>query len=336
MSAPCNTQKISTSSIINGPNPRYSLPYVTPTPDMFLKHKQLILNHTTLTHGPGYIPDANTKTQVSYKLNIDSVQYKNIIYMIPCRFRPYIQLIQQLLNQNQNIQSIFDRLSTEYNIADPTLRSTDIYQFQRLYTYPQINYTTNKTLANNVNNAIQIPFKTGKIYDTTLPGININWSDYLPLPLNVFTMPQYCQFIQVINNLKEDNIPTYTSNFNNLYDTGSASYIGSTLITNLRENNFEITENNTTTKYSIRFINIMIAPQEQNLIKTFGAIVNTDDIPILKTIIIESQILFVPFQTVSSIMYYQPYAANMPFTIDTNSKIPEYKPQCTFIEPYKN
>ena len=336
MSTPCNTQKVSTSSIFNALNPRYSLPYVTPTPDMFLKHKQLILKYSTLTNGPGYTPDPVVNSRASYKLNIDSVQYKNIIYRIPCRFRPHIQRIQQLLNQNQPIRSIFNTLTIEYNIPDPTLTSTDIYQFQRLYTYPQINFKKDINLENNVNNAIAVPFKTGLIYDTSTPFINLDWSIYLNIPPNVFLMAQYCQYVQIINNLKVNNVPTYTSNFNDMYENGSASYIGSSLITNLVEKNFEIVENNTTKQISVKYINVLITPQEQNLTKTFGAIINSDDIPILKYFTIASQAIFVPFQTASSIIYYQPYTVGMPYTIDTNSTIPIYKPTCTFKEPYTN
>jgi hypothetical protein len=336
MSTPCNTQKVNILNINNIINPRYSLPYVTPTPEMFLKHKQLILNYTTVTHGPGYTPNPNVTKRVSYKLNEDSVQYKNIIYMIPCRFRPYILLIQQLLNQNQPIQSIFNQLSNEYNIPDPTLRTTDIYQFQRLYTYPQINYKNDIILENNVNNAISIPFKTGIIFDTTTPGINIDWSRYIDLPANVFVMAQYCQFVQVINNIKVNNLPTYTTNFNEMFENGSASYIGSTLITNIVEKNVEIVENNITKTITIKYINVLIVPQEQNLTKTFGVIVNSDDIPVLNIFTIASQAIFVPFQTASSIIYYQPYTENMPFTIDTNSTITVYKSQCAFTPPYRN
>jgi len=336
MSNPCNTQKVSTSSIFNALNPRYSLPYVAPTPDMFAKHKQLILKYSTVTNGPGYTPDPVINSRVSYKLNIDSVQYKNIIYMIPCRFRPHIQRIQLSLNQNQSIRSIFNALTIEYNIPDPTLQSSDIYQFQRLYTYPQINFKTDINLENNINNAITIPFKTGEIYDTTIQNINLNWSIYLDLPPNVFVMAQYCQFVKIINNLKVNNTPTYTSNFNDMYENGSASYIGLSLISNLTMKNFEIVENNITKKITMKYINVLITPQEQNLTKTFGVIINSDDIPILKYYTVASQLIFVPFQTASSIIYYQPYSVDMPFTIDTTTTLPIYKPTCTFTEPYTN
>ena len=81
---PCKSNKsyILGNSIYNisSPStPRYSLQYEKPTPDMFQKHKQLILKYSTLTNGPGSITNDSLFGQVNYKLDVDSVQYQNII-----------------------------------------------------------------------------------------------------------------------------------------------------------------------------------------------------------------------------------------------------------------
>lgn len=332
---PCNANKsyvlgsstynLSMSSI----NPRYSLAYVKPTQEMFLKHKKLILEHTTLTNGPGIIPGNDVTTQINYKLGIDSVQYNNRIITIPCRFRPYITTIQQLLNQGQSIQTVFNALSIQYNLPD-LYNTTSIYQFQRLYTYPEVNYITPLTTVLPPTNTISISFKTRTVpiqnttfLDTSAYGIN--WSIILQLNQGIFGLAQNCQLLEVLNN----DGKTFTSNFNDLLPNGSASYLGATLINN--------TVKNINTTFHIY---VEIHPQEQNRLKTNGVIVNANSVPILQQALFGAPlidyILFVPNHNLNTIMTYEPYPSNMAFTIINNSTLKGIVKPCNLTTPYSN
>ena len=310
--------------------PRYSIEYVKPTPDMFKKHKQLILKYSTLTNGPGFVSNDDINTQIYYKLNVDSVQFRNTIFRIPCRFRPYIKdgTILNLLNQGNSIQTVFKLLTTQYNIPDPTLTSTNIYQFKRLYTYPEPSYIINTAAVVPIANISSVSYKTvlspisnppSQFLPVQLLSINnvllpkIEWHRILNLSPDIFVMIDYCQFIQVLNN----DGKTFTSNFNDLYS--SASYHGSAIVKN--------------TVYSPTIVfklPVLIIPQEQNRPKTYGYIINTNRITELYNLI--DRILFIPVQLVTTIIDFEPYPANMPFTIKTNTELSKPKPLC-YVKP---
>ena len=333
---PCNVNKSykngnTTYNLNNSVTPRYSLPYVKPTKELFLKHKNIILEYTTLTNGPGYTPPENATTQIHYKLNVDSVKFRNIIYTIPCRFRPYINDTSQgpgintLLSQGNSIQNVFKILTAKYNIPDPTLNVANIYQFQRLYTYPQMNYTNNTITELPKTNTIAIPYKTRlrpeQSYEYLEPTLGIDWNSFLNLGKNIFAMQQYCQFIEVLNN---DGV-TFTSDFNDLYSGGSASYLGSQLVGNtVKSPNTKIIKN------------LLIQPQEQNRPKTYGYVINTTSNTILRAVLGTriDYILFIPIQTLQTIMKFEPYPNGMTFTIDINSTIPVPVVPCSYVRPY--
>jgi hypothetical protein len=344
---PCKSNKSyilgnSIYNITNPSNPRYSLPYVKPTPDMYLKHKQLILKYSTLTNGPGGVTNDISFKQLSYKLNIDSVQFNNTIYKIPCRFRPYINdgytwkegTIIRLLKEGKSIQKVFQILTETYNIPDPTLTSTNIYQFQRLYTYPQINFNTNTITVRPSTNTIDISYRTRFVpaqdsdlrtqflFNTT-DGItpSINWHTILNLPDNIFPVATNCQFIEVLNN----DGKTFTSNYKDLY--GSASYLGGELIQTP-----EYTPN-------VPPLPVLLLPQEQNRPKIHGYIVNTRSVPQyvdvsvppmtdIDTQVDTDYIVFIPVQTTTSIIYFESYPTNMAFTIKPNSVLTIPKIDC--------
>ena len=346
---PCKSNKsyILGNSIYNmtsSVTPRYSIPYEKPTPDMFLKHKQLILKYSTLTNGPGSVTNDNLYGQVSYKLNVDSVQFENTIYKIPCRFRPYINdrapwhegTIITLLKQGKPIKDVFKILTERYNIPDPTLSSTNVYQFQRLYTYPQLNFITNTITVRPPTNTIDISYKTRFVpsYDPDYKEQflfvtdfdnqpKINWHTILNLPDNIFPIATNCQFIEV---LKNDG-KTFTSNYKDLY--GSASYLGGEII--------QLPEYNPNTPP----LPVLILPQEQNRPKIHGYIVNSrsiaqysgPDISIPPKTDPDTQedtdyLVFIPVQTSTSIIYFESYPTNMTFTIKPNSMLTIPSPAC--------
>ena len=346
---PCKSNKsyILGNSIYNMTNsvtPRYSLQYERPTPDMFQKHKQLILKYSTLTNGPGSITNEPSFKQVSYKLDVDSVQYLNTIYKIPCRFRPYINdavytwqgegSIITLLKQGNSIQKVFQILTERNNIPDPTLTSTNVYQFQRLYTYPQINFNTNTITVRPTTNTIDVSYKTRLVPKPQDPqnntyffpsndgrNPNLNWHTILNLSDSIFPISTNCQFIEVLNN----DGKTFTSNYKDLF--GSASYLGGEIIQTA-----EYTPN-------VPPLPVLILPQEQNRPKLHGYIVNSRSIPQLvnatipppidlETNIDTDYILFVPVQTTTTIVYFESYPPNMTFTIKPNVTLTIPKPSC--------
>jgi hypothetical protein len=100
---PCNAQGtyIAVDPIYNLPTyygTRASLQYEKPTPAIYAQRKLLILKHTYVTNGPG-VQIFNKNAQIPYKLDVDSVQYKNTVFRIPCRFQKFIDLIKILLNE---------------------------------------------------------------------------------------------------------------------------------------------------------------------------------------------------------------------------------------------
>ena len=335
--------------------PRYSLPYVKPTTDMFLKHKKILLEYSTLTNGPGFVSNDNINTQIYYKLNVDSVQYLNTIFRIPCRFRAYINdgrngedgTILKLLKEGNTIKTVFELLSTQYNIEDPTLSATNIYQFQRLYTYPPATYTLNSnntSVVPAITNTISISYKTitvpGQPYQQFLVLIpdytgvipKINWHRLLlndnADKSNIFVMTDYCQFIQVLNN----DGKTFTRNFEDLYN--SASYLGASILNNTVYNVNDPTQLISTS--------VLIIPQDQNRQHTYGYILNTKSLTTELNLPVNDvdtgkksdYILFVPIQIVSKLIEFEPYPTDMSFTIKTNVQLSTPKPLCYVKKPF--
>ena len=284
---------------------RYSVPYIKPTPEMYQQHKTLILKHTTLTNGPGIINEITTP-QLKYKLNVDSVQYNNVIYRIPCRFRPYLTEIKDLL-PTSTIKQIFEYLTITYNIPDTSLQTDSVYQFKRLYTYGGFNDSGVQKRTDTIN--LVTTFQTGKIVDlTNNPILQVTpWSTILPnIPLTYFVMKQYCQFIKADNN--DGN--SFSNDVVNLGIQGNASYVGSSFVPfnqNLVFKTF-----------------VLIEPQTQTDLPSYGYLVSTTAIPQLGASGIPiNLILFIPIQNYTSIISYNPYPENLNFNIKATPTVPE-------------
>ena len=237
-------------------------------------------------------------------------------------------------------------MTTQYNIPDPTLSSTNIYQFQRLYTYPTATYLSNSNNSNIVppiTNTISISYKTTNvpgqpfqqflvlIPDDTGVTPKINWHKLLlndnPDKSDIFVMTEYCQFIRVLNN----DGKIFTNDYKDLYTT--ASYLGAPIV-----NNNEYKNDPT----QLIKTPVLIIPQDQNRPHTYGYIINTKSLTTelnLPTIDRETgnatdYILFVPIQIVSKLIEFEPYPTEMTFTIKTNVQLTTPKPLCYVKKPW--
>jgi hypothetical protein len=270
-------------------NNRYSLDYVEPTPAMFKKHKFLLLQHTRITNGPGMLRPPRNFNNISYKLNVDSIVYKNTIFKLPCKLQPYIKLIQSLIDKGFNIQQIIQYAIDTYNIPDVIFNST-IYQNKRLYTYPHADISVPATTTNTINTSA--PYKIGEFIDNIVSLQPI--IDDLILDNPYVVTPQYTSTIFVSNN---DN-KTFTNNFNDLLPNGSASFFGSYLL--------NTTYTDTTVKWKIL---IFIDPHEPPYLPGYGYLIDSSKYSLNKGLI------FIPIHTFESLLVYKKYKSNMPFTI---------------------
>jgi hypothetical protein len=285
---------------------RFVLEPTIPTSEMFEKHKLLLLKNTSITGGPGVLNTLNASTQIPYTINKDSVQRKNKIYKIPCRFKPYISEIQNLLNEGNSIQSILSTITTKYNLTDITLRNS-FYQNKKMYIYPYAVVNTSKQNINAVS--ISVPFKIGESVTAPIQPIA---DDMLLIP-NMFTTVQYAKTIYVSTN----DGTSFTNMFDDLLPNGSASFFGSSLLT----------DDDIQNPYRKWSLYVFILPHYQTQNKSYGYIVDSSkyNIPNL------SGLIFIPVQTYESLITYQPYPTNMPFTIKTT----ETEQLNTFITPCK-
>ena len=272
---------------------RYQLDYIKPTFSMFQKHKNLLLNHTQLTNGPGIVRLPSSVDNVSYKLNVDSVQYKNIIYKLPCNLRPYIKEIQSLLDQGSNIKQTIQYIIDKFDIPDIIL-DKNIYQNKRLYTYPYIDIGVPENSTNIINT--DASFKIGELVE------NVDLQPIMnDLILNdsLFLTPQYTTIIYVSNN---DNL-TFTNNFNDLLPNGSASFFGSYLLSNYVESN---------DKWNIR---LYIDPNEPPFQGSYGYLIDSSKYNL------NTGLIFIPLQSFESVLLHKPYKLNLPITIrNTNNQ----------------
>jgi len=293
-------------------NNRYQLEYVKPTLAMFQQHKLLILKNTTLTHGPGVLNPPRSLNNMSYKLNVDSIQYKNVIYKLPCKLQPYIKIIQSLLDEGFNISVIIQYVIDTYNIPEVVFNKS-VYQFNRLYTYPFTDSSVPKNATNIINTSA--PYKIGEFLDVTDPVTR----DLIQIIINdlpedeLFLTPQFTSIIYVSNN---DNL-TFTNNFNDLFPNKSASFFGSYLLTNYVE---------TDTKWKLR---IYIDPHELPFLGSFGYLIDSSKYEL------NQGLIFIPLHSFESLILYKKYRLNTSFTIrNTNqflSKLTKKIP-CKYTE----
>ena len=298
-----------TSSMVNPCNsegtyiqfdPNYNLPtfygsrarlqYEKPTPEIYAQRKLLILNNTYVTNGPG-TEIFKKNVRIPYRLNVDSVQYKNTIFRIPCRFQKFIDLIKILLNQGKSIQDILNFIATKYNIQNILLNKST-YQLKPTYRYTFVNVDDPKNDENTVNNSA--PYKIGE----SLASFNLQpiVDDIVSMPF-AFVTTQYATKIYVSKN---EGVNNYTNQFNDLLPNGSASFFGALLL----KNNIQNSNN-----FNVRAI---IVPQYTNYYKSYGYIVDSTkyNIPNL------SGLICIPIQVHASLMLYKPYPINMPFTFN--------------------
>jgi hypothetical protein len=285
---------------------RIALEPTIPTSEMFEKHKLLLLKNTTITGGPGILNSLNTSTQIPYTLNKNSVQRNNKIYKIPCRFKPYISEIQSLLNEGNSVQSVLSIITTKYNLKDITLKNS-FYQNKKMYIYP---YAISTGLKQNINSvSINIPFKIGESVTANIQDI----VDDIILKPNMFATSQYAKTIYVSTN----DGKSFTTMFNELLPNGSASFFGSSLLT---DDDIQHPDR----KWQLY---VFILPHYQTQYKSYGYIVDSSKYNILNL----SGLIFIPIQTYESLITYQPYPTNMPFTIKYN----ETEQLNTFTTPCK-
>lgn len=308
---PCNSNQryIQFNPLFNLPTHygnRVTDPYVKPTPEMFAKHKLLLLKHTTRTNGPGILNKSNATRQIAYRLGVDSIQYKNRIYKIPCRFKEYIPIIKLLIDQGVPIQKILQDLIDKYDIQDISLKNSS-YQNKRLYKYPFVNVNSLKQNPNAVSNSA--PFKIGEslsILDKYSTVINNN-IDFFNFPI-----PQYCNIIYVSNN----DGKSYTTKFSDLLPNGSASFFGSSLLNNLETYDLKQWQ-----------LYVFILPQDQTQVVSYGYIFDSSKYEIEK-----EGLIFMPVHTYESLVTYTKYPIDMPFSIKINNKytINDYQIPCKF------
>jgi hypothetical protein len=292
----CNSkgQYIQVEPIYNLPThygSRATLQYIKPTPELYSKHKLLLLKNTYVTNGPGTTYFNPTKQQ-SFRLQKDSVQYKNKIYKIPCRFLQFIDLIQILLNEGKSIQSILDDISVKYNIQNLSLNNST-YQLKNFYKYSYVNVDAPKVDANTISNPA--PFKIGE----NLASINLQpiVNDIVVIP-PAFVTAQYASSIFVSNNKNN----TYTNKFEDLLPNGSASFFGALLLNNNLQNatNFNV--------YGF------VIPQYTTQYKSYGYIVDSTNYNIPNL----TGLIYIPVQTYASLITFQAYPKNMAFMIYFN------------------
>jgi hypothetical protein len=273
---------------------RFILEPTIPTSEMFEKHKLLLLKNTTITGGPGILNTLNASSQIPYTLNKDSVERNNKIYKIPCRFQPYISEIKSLIDEGKSIQNVLTTITSKYNLTDLTLKNS-FYQNKKMYIYP---YAISTGLKQNINAvSISIPFKIGESVNTTLVQ---PIADDMILKPTMFTTAQYTKKIYVSSN----DGTSFTNMFIDLLPNGSSSFFGSSLITDDDIQNLHL-------KWCLY---VFILPHYQTQHKSYGYIVDSSryNIPNL------SGLIFIPVQTYESLLTYQPYPDNMPFTIKPN------------------
>jgi len=274
---------------------RATLPYVKPTPELYSKHKLLLLKNTYFTGGPG-VQYFNATTQIPYTLGKNSVRQKDKIFTVPCGFQQFIELIQLLLDEGKSIQSILNYLSFKYKIPYVTLTNCT-YQTKNFYKYSYVNVDSPKNNKNTINNSA--PFKIGE----PLSNINLQpiLDDIVVKPFTFVTV-QYASKIYVSNN--ENN--TYTNDFKELFPTGTASFFGALLL-----NNYYL--QNPSSKYqSYAFV----IPQYTTQYKSYGFIVDSTsyNIPGL------TGLIYLPIQTYSTLITFQPYPLGMPFMVYFNTR----------------
>jgi hypothetical protein len=301
MNNPCNFQNeyIQYDPKYNLPtryNNRYQLDYIKPTPEMFKIHKLLLLKHTRITNGPGILKPKRNLNNLNYKLNVDSIQYKNIIYKLPCKLQPYISVIQYLLDEGFTINEIIQYVVNTFNIPDVIFNRT-VYQFKRLYMYPATDSSVPKNATNIINTSA--PYKIGEdiiVDDDTRDKLQLIIND-LP-PDELFFTPQFATILYVSNN---DNL-TFTNNFNDLLPNGSASFFGSYLLTNYVE---------TDPKWNLR---IYIDPHEPPFAGSYGYIIDSSKYTLNKGLIV------IPLHSFDTLIEYKKYRINTPITIRNNNQ----------------
>jgi len=277
-------------------NNRYQLDYEKPTPAMFKIHKFVLLKHTRLTNGPGILNPKRNLNNTKYKLNVDSVQYKNVIFKLPCKLQPYITVIQSLLDQGFNINEIVQYVVDMFNIPE-VFFNKKIYQLKRLYTYPVTDSSVPKNATNIINTSA--PYKIGEdiiVDDDSKAKLQEIIND-LP-PDELFSTPQFATILYVSN---DDNV-TFTNNFNDLLPNGSASFFGSYLLTNYVE---------TDTKWKLR---VYIDPHEPPFLGSYGYIIDSSKYDLNKGLIV------IPLHSFDSLILYKKYRINTPITIRNNNQ----------------
>jgi hypothetical protein len=269
---------------------RARLQYEKPTPEIYAQRKLLILKNTYVTNGPG-TQFVNPNARIPYRLDIDSVQYKNTIFRIPCRFQKFIDLIKIFLNEGKSIQNIFNYLSITYNIQNIRLNKST-YQLKPTYRYTFVNVDAPKNDENSINNSA--PYKIGE----SLASFNLQpIIDDIVIARPAFITSQYATKIYVSKN---DGVNNYTNKFNDLLPNGSASFFGALLLKNYVQDS---------DNFHLRAI---IVPQFTNYYKSYGYIVDSTNYNIPNL----TGLICIPIQVYALLMLFKPYPFNMPFTVN--------------------
>jgi hypothetical protein len=297
--------------------PQYKLPtrygsrsvlqYEKPTTELISNRKLLILENTYVTGGPG-VQGFNSNNQMQFQLNKDSVIQNNRIFKIPCRFQPFIELIQISLDEGNSIQSILNFLSVKYNIPNILTNTINNYQLKKLYKYSYVNTKSPKVDPNAVS--IVAPFRIGKsLADVNLQPI-IN--DIVVKPPSFITA-QYAASIFVSTN----DGKSVTNEIKDLLPDGKASFFGALLF-----NNFYLENPNKLNVYGF------IVPHNITKNECYGYLVDSTkyNIPNL------SGLIFIPIQTYASLITFKQYPIGMAFMVYFNEKklLNEPTTQCRF------
>lgn len=285
---------------------RATLQYVKPTPQLYSKHKLLLLKNTYFTGGPG-VQYFNATTQIPYTLGKNSVQQKDKIFILPCGFQQFIESIQIMLNEGKSIQNILNFLSVKYKIPYVTL-SNSTYQTKNFYKYSYVNVDAPKINRNTINTAA--PFKIGE----SLANINLQpiIDDIVVKPPS-FVTSQYATSIYVVQN---DNV-TYTNKFGDLLPSGSASFFGALLLNNYYLQN------------PVKFqAYCFLIPQFITQFKSYGFIVDSTNYNIPNL----SGLIYIPIQTYASLLTFKAYPTDMAFMVYFNKSdiLSDFSTQCRF------
>jgi hypothetical protein len=177
------------------------------------------LKLTVLKNSNKFIQNSS-KRQVSKTVptNNTMITVGMIQYKLPCELVQYKTLIQELLVTQPNIKSVLQQVASQFNIQLNDLSDVPLSQYLTRYTY------TNGGGRLNVQSPIQI--QNSIIITSIIPPVNPILSISVPNHPEISLNFKYTYAIKFACN---DGI-TYTTELRQLFPDGTASYIGSRIL----------------------------------------------------------------------------------------------------------